>query len=254
METNGNSAHNLRDRVALVTGAARGIGRSISIALARRGASVAVNYRSSKAEAESLAEEIHGLGAECMLVQGNVGKREEARAMVARVIEAWKHVDILVNNAGITRDKSMRKMEDDDWADVIDVNLNGTFYCTSAVLPVMIEQKFGRIINISSMSAQAGNFGQANYAASKGGIIAFTKTVALEMAKFNITANTIAPGFTCTEMLSKVPPAILDQIRLKIPMGRFATPDDIARAAVFLATEADYMTGQQININGGLYM
>jgi NAD(P)-dependent dehydrogenase (short-subunit alcohol dehydrogenase family) len=132
--------------------------------------------------------------------------------------------------------------------------LNGTYYCTSAAVPVMIDQKYGRIINISSYVGQAGNFGQANYAASKGGIIAFTKALAIELAKYNITVNAIAPGFTCTEMLAKVPANVLDQIRARIPMGRLAQPDEIAKAAGFLATEGDYITGQQLNINGGLYM
>ncbi len=254
MEETGNGSVRLEGRVALVTGAARGIGRAVALALACRGASVAVNYRTSREQAESLAAEIQGLGVDCLLVQGDVSKKEQARDVVARIADAWNRIDILVNNAGITRDKSLRKMEDDDWADVIDVNLNGTYYCTSAVLPLMMAQKYGRIINISSHVGQTGHFGQANYAASEGGIIAFTKSVALEMARHNITANTVAPGFTCTEMLTRIPPAILEQIKAKIPLGRFATPEDIARAVLFLATGADYITGQQLNVNGGLYM
>jgi acetoacetyl-CoA reductase len=251
---NGNGTAALHGRVALVTGAGRGIGRAIALELAHRGAAVAVNYRNSQAEAGSLKEEIEAAGAECMLVQGDVASSEDAHRIVKTVLDAWKRLDILVNNAGITRDKSMRKMADDEWADVINVNLNGTYYCTSAVIPAMIEQKFGRIINISSYIGQAGAFGQANYAASKGGMIAFTKAVALEMAKYNITVNAIAPGFTCTEMLAKIPPNVLDQIKAKIPMGRLARPEEIAKAAGFLATEGDYITGQQININGGVYM
>lgn len=250
----GDGAGSLKDRVALVTGAARGIGRAIALEMACRGASVAVNYRASKEAAESLEQQIKQMGGCCLLIQGDVAQKDEARRVVQHVLEEWKRIDILVNNAGITRDRSLRKMADDDWADVINVNLNGTFYCTSAALPAMIEQKFGRIINISSYVGQAGNFGQANYAASKGGIIAFTKTVALELAKYNITANAIAPGFTCTEMLSKVPANILEQIKAKIPLGRFAQPEEIAKAAGFLASDGDYITGQQININGGLYM
>jgi NAD(P)-dependent dehydrogenase (short-subunit alcohol dehydrogenase family) len=187
-------------------------------------------------------------------VPGDVAQPEEARRVVGRVIEEWKRLDILVNNAGITRDRSMRKLADDEWADVINVNLNGTFYCTSAAIPAMVEQNFGRIINISSFVGQAGNFGQANYAASKGGIIAFTKTLAIEMAKFNITANAVAPGFTATDMLTQVPANIQDQIKTKIPMGRFGTPEEVAKTVAFLATEGDYITGQQINVNGGIYM
>jgi acetoacetyl-CoA reductase/3-oxoacyl-[acyl-carrier protein] reductase len=238
----------------MVTGAARGIGRAIALQFAHRGAAVAINYRSSEAEAESLLDEITDLGAEGILVKGDVSTRVEAQRVVASVLDRFQRIDILVNNAGITRDHAVTKMTDEDWAEVLNVNLNGTYFCTSAVLPTMIQQKYGRIINVSSFSAQAGNFGQANYAASKGGIIAFTKVLALELARHNITANVIAPGFTCTDMLAKVPPEVLEQIKAKIPLRRFAQPDDIGKAAAFLAAEGDYITGQQLNINGGLYM
>lgn len=251
---NGNGTAALKGRVALVTGAGRGIGRAIALELAHRGAAVAVNYRVSQADAETLKEEIESAGAECMLVKGDVASSDQAHQIVKTVLDAWKRLDILVNNAGITRDRSFRKMADDEWADVINVNLNGTYYCTSAAIPSMIDQKFGRIINISSYVGQAGNFGQANYAASKGGMIAFTKAVAIEMAKHNITVNAVAPGFTCTEMLANIPAAVLDQIKAKIPMGRLARAEEIAKAAAFLATEGDYITGQQINVNGGIYM
>lgn len=251
---NGNGSAALNGRVALVTGAARGIGRAIALELASRGANVAVNYRKSQADAETAAEQIREMGAECLVIQGDVSNKVEARKVVKEVSDYWGHLDILVNNAGITRDRSLRKMADDEWADVINVNLNGTFYCTSAALPGMIDQKYGRIINISSYVGQAGNFGQANYAASKGGVIAFTKCLAIELAKYNITANAIAPGFTCTEMLSGIPPEVLEQIRLKIPLGRFARAEEIAKTAAFLAVDGSYITGQQININGGIYM
>lgn len=254
-ETNGKVRTPLDGRVALVTGAARGIGRAIALELATRGAAVALNYRSSKEHAETLAEEIQKIGRECMLVPGDVANKEEARQVVQTVVDAWRRLDILVNNAGITRDKSLRKMADDEWADVTNVNLNGTYYCTSAALPAMMEQKYGRIINIvSSYAGQAGEFAQANLAGGKGGISAFTRSVALEMAKYNITVNTVAPGFTRTEMLAKVPEKILEQIRLKIPLQRFAQPAEVAKAAAFLAAEGDYITGQQLNVNGGLYM
>jgi acetoacetyl-CoA reductase len=249
-----NGAGLLKERVGLVTGAARGIGRAIALELARRGASIGINYRTSRTEAESLAAEISGLGARFMLLPGNVADKDEARRIVTLLVEAWGRIDVLVNNAGVTRDKSLRRMADDDWSDVISVNLNGTFFCTSAVLPYMIEQRFGRIINIASYSGQGGNFGQAGYAASKGGIVAFTRAVALEMARYNVTANTIAPGFTSTEMVAAIPQEIQEQIKRKIPMGRFAKPEEIARAAGFLASEADYMTGQQLSINGGIFM
>ena len=174
--------------------------------------------------------------------------------MVKRVATQFGRLDVLVNNAGITRDKSLRKMTDEDWVEVIGTNLNGMFFCTSAAIPIMIEQNFGRIVNISSMNGQIGAFGQANYAASKGGIIAFTKTAALELAKANITVNTIAPGFTETDMFAKVPANIQEQIKGRIPVGRFAHPEEIAKAVTFLVADGAYITGQQINVNGGAYM
>ncbi|MGA8366491.1 MAG: 3-oxoacyl-[acyl-carrier-protein] reductase [Candidatus Acidiferrales bacterium] len=251
---NGNGSHSLKGKVALVTGASRGIGRAIAIELARRGANVAIDYRVGAAHGQNVAEEIRALGVECLLLQGDVAKKEDARRIVKEVLDKWQRLDILVNNAGITRDHSLRKMTDEDWAEVIDVNLNGTYYCTSAALPAMINQRFGRIINISSVVGQMGAFGQANYSASKGGIIAFTKTLALEMAKYNITANSIAPGYTSTEMVEAIPEEIAAQMKARIPLGRFATPEEIAQAAGFLATDADYITGQDLNVNGGCHM
>ena len=254
---NGNGYHRantLDGRVALVTGASRGIGRAIGMELARCGANIALNFRSDRKQAEIAAEEIRELGVDCLLVQGDVAKKGEAARIVREVLDKWQRLDILVNNAGITRDRSMRKMTDDDWAAVINVNLNGTFYCTSAAVPAMVNQRYGRIINISSVVGQMGAFGQANYSASKGGIIAFTKTLALEMAKFNVTANAIAPGFTSTEMVDAIPEDIAAQIKSKIPLGRFAMPEEIAKAAAFLAAEGDYITGQELNVNGGYHM
>jgi len=174
--------------------------------------------------------------------------------MVKDVIGLYDRIDILVNNAGITRDKSIRKMTDDDWTEVIETNLNSAFYCTSAALPSMIEGKFGRIVSIASFVGQAGNFGQANYAASKAGLIAFTKVLALELAKYNITANVIAPGFTETDMLTAIPPDRLEQLLEAVPLHRLARPEEIAKAAAYLICDGDYITGQQINVNGGIYM
>lgn len=248
-----NGAKPLKGRVALVTGAARGIGRAIAYTLACRGAAVAVNYRSSQAQAEELSQLIGNQEGQCLLVQGDVANSEEAQTVVRRVLDEYKRLDILVNNAGITRDRSLRKMADDDWGDVINVNLNGVYYCTRAAFPVMVEQKYGRIINISSSSGSA-IAGQANYAASKGGVVAFTKVVALEGAKFNITANCVSPGFTYTEMLAQVPDCMMEQIKSKIPLGRVAMPEEIGKAVAFLAAEADYITGQNLGIDGGLYM
>lgn len=259
----------LDGRVALVTGASKGIGRAIALMMAQEGARVAINYHSSTSAAQEVADQINEIAAAraraigathsdadevTMLIQADVSKKEEARPMVTQVAERWGRLDILVNNAGITRDRSFRKMNDDEWQEVINNNLNSVYYTTSAATPIMIEQQYGRIINISSFVGQAGNFGQANYSASKGGIIAFTKTVAIELAKFNITVNSLAPGFTLTDMLAKVPENVQDQIKARIPMGRFGQPEEIAKAVVFLAAEGDYITGQQINVNGGVYM
>ena len=241
-------------KIALVTGASRGIGRAIALQLARDGARVALNYRSGEAEAHSLASEIEKLGGQCLIMRADVSDAKQARELVDKVLQECGRLDILVNNAGVTRDKSLRKLTDEDWSDVLNTNLNSVYYCTTAAIKAMTDQRFGRIINISSFVGQAGNFGQANYAASKGAIIAFTKTAAIELAKYNVTVNAIAPGFTLTDMLAKVPASVQEQIKARIPMGRFGLPEEIAQAVVFLAAEGDYITGQQININGGLYM
>jgi len=244
----------LTGQVALVTGASRGIGSAIALGLACRGASVAVNYRSQQAEADEVVRRIADMGQQAIAVQGNVSVPVAAKAVIQTVLDKWGRLDILVNNAGISREKPIRKPAEGDWADVINVNLNGTYYCTSAVLPSMIDQKHGHIVNINSYLGQTGALAQANYAASKSGIAAFTKTLALEMARHGITANAVAPGFTETEILESVPQNILDQIKAKIPMGRFCRPEEVADAVVFLAADGDYITGQQININGGIYM
>ena len=239
---------------ALVTGASRGIGRAIALQLARDGARVAINYRTGEAEVHAVAKEIQQTGVQCLVLRADVSNPKEARGLIAQVLEKWGRLDILVNNAGITRDKSLKKLTDDDWTEVLNTNLNSVYYCCSAAMKAMCDQRFGRIVNISSFVGQAGNFGQANYAASKGGIIAFTKTAAIELAKYNVTVNAIAPGFTLTGMLAKVPENVQEQIKAKIPMGRFGLPEEIAKAVAFLAADGDYITGQQINVNGGVYM
>jgi acetoacetyl-CoA reductase/3-oxoacyl-[acyl-carrier protein] reductase len=241
-------------KVALVTGASRGIGRAIALELAREGATVALNYQNNESKAREVAEEIAKIGGSCMLAKANLADPQEARGLIKRVVDQFGRLDVLVNNAGITRDRSLRKMNDQDWTEVIQTNLNGVFFCTSAAIPVMTSQNYGRIVNISSMNGQVGAFGQANYSASKGGIIAFTKTAALELAKSNITVNAIAPGFTMTEMVAKIPDNIQDQIKTRIPLGRFAKPEEIARAVTFLIADGDYITGQTIGVNGGAYM
>jgi len=244
----------LDGKTALVTGASRGIGRAIALELAREGARVAVNYQSNDAKAQEVADEIGKCGGKCLLVKANLADPKEARAMVKRVADQFTHLDVLVNNAGITRDKLLPRMTDEDWLEVIQTNLNAMFFCTSAAIPIMTAQSYGRIINISSINGQVGAIGQANYSASKGGIFAFTRTAALELAKSGITVNAIAPGFTQTDMFAKVPEAIQTQIKARIPLGRFAQPEEIAKAVVYLVADGDYITGQQININGGAYM
>jgi len=244
----------LSGKTAIVTGASRGIGRAIAIELAREGARVAVNYQNNDAKAQEVVGEITKFEGSAILVKANVAVGQEARDMVERVADQFQHLDILVNNAGITRDAMLRKLTDEQWAEVIQTNLNACFYCTSAAIPIMTAQSFGRIINVSSMNGQIAGIGQANYSASKGGIIAFTRTAAMELARSGITVNSVSPGYTDTDMFAKVPAEIQAQIKAKIPLGRFAQPEEIAKAVVFLAADGDYITGQQINVNGGAFM
>ena len=244
----------LEGKTALATGASRGIGRAIVLELAREGAKVALNYQSNDAAAKEVADQITKDGGTCLLVKANLADPKQARGMVKKVADQFGHLDILVNNAGITRDKQIGKMTDEEWQEVIQTNLNGCFYCTSAAIPIMTAQSYGRIVNVSSMNGQVGAFGQANYSASKGGVFAFTRTAALELARSNITVNAVAPGYTETDMFAKVPGDIQAQIKAKIPLRRFAQPEEIAKAVVFLVADGDYITGQQINVNGGAFM
>jgi len=244
----------LEGKTALVTGASRGIGRAIAIELAREGAKVAINYSSSDAKAKEVAEEIKKLGGTAILCKADIGNSKEVRAMVEKVAQEFTHLDILVNNAGITRDSLLPRMTDEQWVQVIETNLNGCFYCTSAVIPIMTAQSYGRIVNVSSLNGQVPAMGQANYSASKGGIIAFTRTAAVELVNSGITVNAVAPGYTETDMFDAVSPALQTIIKGKIPMGRFAHPEEIAKAVLFLVADGDYITGQQINVNGGAFM
>ena len=241
-------------KTALVTGASRGIGRAIAIELAREGAKVAINYSSSEAKAKELAEEIKKLGGTAVIYKADIGNSKEARAMVENVAKEFTHLDILVNNAGITRDSLLPRMTDEQWGQVIQTNLSGCFYCTSAAIPIMTAQSYGRIVNVSSVNGQIAAMGQANYSASKGGVIAFTRTAALELVKYGITVNVVAPGYTETDMVDAVPPALQTVIKGKIPMGRFAHAEEIAKAVLFLVADGDFITGQQINVNGGAFM
>jgi acetoacetyl-CoA reductase/3-oxoacyl-[acyl-carrier protein] reductase len=244
----------LEGKTAIVTGGSRGIGRAITLELAREGARVALNYQSSDAKAQEVVDEIARFGGTCVLAKANIADPKEARAMVQRVADQFGHLDVLVNNAGITRDKLLTRMTDEDWLEVLQTNLNAVFFCTTAAIPFMAAQSYGRIVNIGSMNGQVPAPGQANYSASKGAIIAFTRTAALELAKSNITVNVVAPGYTETDMFDKVPANLQAQIRGKIALNRFAQPEEIAKAVIFLVADGDYITGQQINVNGGAFM
>ena len=244
----------LDGKTAIVTGAGRGIGSAIARELGETGANVIVNYSTSASSAEELAEEIRAKGPRALAIKADVTHLEQVRHMVNHVIETFGHIDILVNNAGITRDKTLKNMSRENWDEVIHVNLGSVFNCTKLVLPHMLEQKSGKIVNISSFVALAGNVGQANYAATKAGIIGFTKSIALEVARHGITVNAVCPGFTETDMLWQVPEDIRQRILEKIPMARFGTAEEIAACVRFIVSEGDYMTAQAISINGGVYI
>jgi 3-oxoacyl-[acyl-carrier protein] reductase len=243
----------LKGKVALVTGASRGLGKAISIKLAASGAKIALNYLSNDAEANKTTAEINSAGCETMLFKGSVADSVFVKDMVKQVVKQWGKIDILVNNAGITRDNLLPRMADDAWDEVINTNLRGAYLCTKFAIRPMMEQSWGRIINIASLAGVIGNMGQANYSASKGGLIAFTKSVAREAGSRNITANVIAPGFIVTDMTDKLPQEAKDNILSRIPLKRFGTPHDIAALAAFLATEAaGYITAQVICVDGGV--
>jgi 3-oxoacyl-[acyl-carrier protein] reductase len=243
----------LADRTCLVTGASRGIGRSIALEFARCGADVAVNYRSSDAEAREVEAIIEENGETAMCAQADVSEPAEVERMAAEIRDELGDVDVLVNNAGITIDRKFEEMTHDDWQTVLDVNLGGTFNCTKAFFDDIRDADHGRLINISSVVGQQGNYGQANYATSKGGMFAFTRTLALELAASGSTANCVAPGFVRTDMLEKVPERVQDKIREKIPLNRFADTEDIVGIIRFLASDhSSYMTGQVLGVNGGL--
>ncbi|MFB6281319.1 MAG: beta-ketoacyl-ACP reductase [Haloferacaceae archaeon] len=240
-------------KTCLVTGASRGIGRAIALELARAGATLAVNYRSSRERAAEVAAAIEDHGGRAVAVRADVSDADAVAAMRDEVHDAIGEVDVLVNNAGITVDRKFENMTREDWDRVIDVNLGGTFNCTKAFFEDIREAPEGRLINISSVVGQQGNYGQANYATSKGGLFAFTRTIALELADSGSTANCVAPGFTRTDMLEKVPERVQENIRDRIPLDRFATPEDVVGMVRFVAgDESAYMTGQVLGINGGL--
>jgi 3-oxoacyl-[acyl-carrier protein] reductase len=246
-------SENLKGQVAIVTGASRGIGRAIALELSTYGATVVVNYASSSGAADNLVAEITGAGGEAIALQADVSQADQVDALINAVMDKFKRVDILVNNAGITRDTLLLRMKLEDWQAVIDLNLTGVFLCTRSVSKIMLKQRSGRIINISSVAGQMGNPGQANYSAAKAGVIGFTKTVAKELASRGITVNAIAPGFIATDMTSDLK---ADEILKYIPLGRYGQPEEIAGMVRFLAADpaAAYITGQVFNVDGGMVM
>ena len=245
----------LRGQTALVTGASRGIGRSIALELAKHGVKVAVNYSGSEEAAQETVARIVELGSEAIAIRGNVGKSDQAENLVKEILNTWGRIDILVNNAGITRDNLIMRMKEEEFDQVIETNLKGVFNCLKSVTRPMMKQRYGRIINISSVVGVTGNPGQSNYSAAKAGIIGLTKSAARELSSRGITVNCIAPGFIDTDMTRELSEEVRTGLVQGIPLARLGRPEDIAMSAVFLASEgAAYMTGQTLHVDGGMYM
>ncbi|QED47502.1 3-oxoacyl-[acyl-carrier-protein] reductase [Cytobacillus dafuensis] len=245
----------LEGKIALVTGASRGIGREIALELARQGADVVVNYSGSEERANHVVAEIKEMGRKAIAVQCDVSNSDSVANMVKETIDTFGKLDILVNNAGITKDNLLMRMKEDEWDDVININLKGVFLCTKAVTRQMMKQRSGRIINISSIVGVSGNPGQANYVAAKSGVIGLTKTSAKELSSRGITVNAVAPGFITTDMTDKLNEEVKEQMLKQIPLARFGEPADIANVVVFLASDdSRYMTGQTLHVDGGMVM
>ncbi len=243
----------LKGKVALVTGSAQGIGKSIAEALAKEGADIIVSDINIDT-ANVTAGEIAKLGVKTIATKTNVADAESVKAMVDESVKAFGKIDILINNAGITRDNLLIRMKDEDWDAVLNVNLRSMFLCIKATAPLMMKSRWGRIVNIASIVGEMGNSGQVNYSAAKAGAVGMTKTVARELASRGITCNAVAPGFIDTAMTQKLSDDVKKRLSEQIPLTRLGTPDDVAKAVLFLCTDADYITGQVINVNGGMYM
>lgn len=243
----------LEGKVSLVTGSSRGLGKAIALKLAAMGSKVAVNYAASDEKAKTVVKEIEAKGGEAILIKANISEPDAVKALTREIVDKWSKIDILVNNAGITKDNLILRMSDSAWDDVINTNLRGAYLCSKFALRTMMDQPWGRIINISSLAGLVGNVGQTNYSAAKGGLIAFTKSLAREVGSRNITVNAIAPGFIVSDMTDKLPQDWKDDILSRIALNRFGTPQDIAELAGFLASErSGYITGQVICVDGGV--
>jgi len=243
----------LNSKTAIVTGAARGIGRAVALNLAESGVSLVLNYYQNEKAALGLVKEIDALGGRCVLVQGDVSNPGDAQKLIDSALENFNELDILINNAGINKDNLLIRMKEEEFQRVVDINLLGTFYCTKYASKIMMKKRFGRIVNVSSVVGIAGNAGQSNYAASKAGIIGFTKSVAKELATRNITVNAIAPGYIKTDMTDRLSEEQKDRILSRVPLGRFGLPEDVANMVNFLiSAKADYITGQVFRIDGGM--
>ncbi|TFE02726.1 3-oxoacyl-[acyl-carrier-protein] reductase [Jeotgalibacillus salarius] len=245
----------LEGKTAIVTGASRGIGRSIAIELAKNGANVVVNYSGSEEKAKETAKEVEASGVRALVIRADVSNADDVQAMLKETIGEFGSIDILVNNAGITKDNLLMRMKEEEWDQVMDINLKGVFLTTKAAARPMMKQRKGKIINVSSIVGVMGNAGQANYVASKAGVIGLTKTSAKELAARGINVNAVAPGFIETDMTDELAEDVQASMKKMIPLDRFGKPEDIAKAVVFLASEdADYITGQTIHIDGGMVM
>ncbi len=245
----------LDGKVAIVTGASRGIGRAVAIALAKAGAKVVINYAGNVIAAQEVEQVITNAGGQAILVQGDVSDAGAVEAMVKQTMDTYGRIDILINNAGITRDNLLMRMKEEDWDMVMNTNLKGIFHCTKAASRIMMKQRSGKIINMTSVVGVMGNAGQSNYAAAKAGVIGFTKSMAKELSSRGITVNAIAPGFISTDMTAVLSDQVKTELATKVPLGRLGAPEDVAAAVLFLASDtANYITGQTLHVDGGMVM